>query len=256
MRVGCLTRPWNKFDLATCLDSIAAAGFDLCGLLNQQGGPIIAADTPAERVDEVKAMCGDRGLEPMLVISRAGVDAEVIKRELDQLARLGATVLLHCGVGKEEQHAAFYEAMRVAAPHAAELGLQIVLKPHGGVSATAGDCLRALGAVDHPAFRLWYDAGNIRYYTNTDPVEDVKALAGRIDGMFVKDCRGSHPTGDGDVGLTPGDGEVDLANVFREMVAGGFDGPCLIECLSGTTEPELRAEAAKAGERVRAWLRG
>ena len=69
--------------------------------------------------------------------------------------------------------------MRRAAPYAQEKGVTIALKPHGGLSTTADDTLRAIETVNHPAYRLCFDPGNLLYYAglrpevNEDVSEDV-----------------------------------------------------------------------------------
>lgn len=254
MRYGCLTRPWNNLSVEECFDGVAAAGYDCIGLLGRKEGPIVGGETAPEEVDRIKSMLADRGLEPIVCWSRAGVDTDLFKRELDNIQRLGAGILLHCGVSKEEQYEDFYQLLRDGADHAKGLGLQVALKPHGGITTYAEDCLKALEKVDRDNFVIWYDPGNIKYYSNTNPVEDVKKLADKVTGCCVKDCTGSHPTGDGKVMLTPGDGEVDLAKVFRIMVDAGYDGPNMVECISGETPEELVREATKTKERMLGWF--
>ncbi len=254
MRFGCLTRPWNNLPLETCFDAVAAAGYDCIGLLGRPEGPIVGADTPPARVDEVRAMLAQRGLEPLVVWSRAGIDLATMRREIDQVHRLGAPTLLHCGVSKPEQYEPFYQMLRDAAPYAADRGITLALKPHGGITTTADDCLKAKAAVDRPNFVLWTDPGNLKYYANLDAVAETRKLAGQVAGCCVKDCTGSHPTGDGKVMLTPGEGEIDLAQVFRVMLDAGYDGPNMIECLGGTTPDEILAAAKLTKQRLATWF--
>lgn len=254
MRIGAMTRPWNAFTLIDALDGIQAAGFDSVGFLKVGGETVVDGTTPPSRVDQVKGLCADRGLAPLMVLSRGGAEAELIAAELQNLSRLGGEVLMHCGIGQPERYDALYAALKAAAPVAGDLGVRLVLKPHGGISSTAKDCVRALEIVDHPAFGIWYDPGNIQYYTGDDPVADVDDLVGRVSGCCVKDCTGSHPAGNGAVNLLPGDGEVDLATVFGKLLSGGFDGPCHVECLGGETLDEVNANAITCRQRLRAWL--
>lgn len=256
MRYGCLTRPWNNLSLEECFDGIASAGYDCIGLLGRPDGPIVGADTAPAEVDRVKGLLADLGLEPLVAWSRSGVDLDVLRGELKNVKRVGADLVLHCGVAKEEQYEPFYAMLREGCLAAADLGMSLALKPHGGITTVAEDCLKAIDKVDRDNFVIWYDPGNIQYYSNADVVADVKKIAGRVTGCCIKDCIGSHPTGDGKVMITPGDGQIDLATVFRTMVEAGYDGPNLIECLSGTTPDELRVEAVKTKERMLAWFEG
>jgi len=38
-------------------------------------------------------------------------------------------------------------------------------------------------AVQHPNFTIWYDAGNIIYYTGKNPVEELKPVARHVTGF-------------------------------------------------------------------------
>ena len=78
-------------------------------------------------------------------------------------------------------------------------------------------------------FRLWYDPGNIFYYSDgkLDPVDDAASVNGAVVGMSVKDFRPPK-----DVALTPGTGKVDFLRVLARLQQGGFiNGPLVVECL-------------------------
>ena len=256
MRFGCLTRPWNNLSVEACFDGIAAAGYDCIGLLGRPDGPIVGAETPVDKVDEIRAQLAERKLEPIVVWSRSGIDLAILRQEIDHVKRVGAGTLLHCGVSNQSQYRPFYKLLKEGAAIAQQAGIKLAIKPHGGVTTSAADCLTALEEADHPNLDLWYDPGNIRYYDNLDPVEEAIQLAGRLKGCCVKDCTGSRPNGDGKVMLTPGDGELDLQKVFARMIAGRYNGPNMVECLSGTTPEELIAEGKKARIRMLDWFMG
>lgn len=254
MRFGCLTRPWNNLPVETCFDGIAAAGYDCIGLLGRPDGPIVGGETPAAKVDEIRGQLAERKLEPLVVWSRSGTDLAILKKEIENVKRLGAGTLLHCGVAKETEYRPFYKMLKEGAAIAEQAGIKLAIKPHGGVTTSAEDCLTVLEEVGHKNLVLWYDPGNIRYYDNLDPVEELIKLAGRLAGCCVKDCTGSRPTGDGKVMMTPGDGELDLVRVFAKMSATRYNGPNMVECLSGTSPDELVEQARIARKRMLEWF--
>ncbi|MBN2131585.1 MAG: sugar phosphate isomerase/epimerase, partial [Sedimentisphaerales bacterium] len=93
-------------------------------------------------------------------------------------------------------------------------------------------------------FRIWYDPGNIFYYSNAelDPVDDAPSVDGLVTGMCVKDYK--HPK---NVSVTPGDGRVDFPAVFARLRAGGFKGgPLVVECLEPGDLAHTLAEAKRA----------
>ena len=99
------------------------------------------------------------------------------KRFIDNVALAGAKYILSCGTGNEEQYDAYFELMKQSADYAAERGVVLTLKPHGGISATSRELLQATERVDHPNFHIYYDPGNIHYYTGESAAEDVKLIA-------------------------------------------------------------------------------
>ena len=72
--------------------------------------------------------------------------------------------------------------------------------------------------------------------------------------MCIKDCIGSRVTGDGNVNVTPGDGNVDFKTVFDVLLKAGLSGPCLIETLGGSSPEENNTEAIKAHEYLKQFI--
>ena len=127
---------------------------------------------------------------------------------------------------------------------AEEKGVGLSIKPHGGQNSTGPQCRQAIERVGHPNFRLWYDPGNIFYYSDgkLDPVEDAATVDGIVVGMSVKDFRDPK-----DVLVTPGTGRVDFAAVLARLRKGGFTtGPLIVECLDKGDADHTTAEAKKA----------
>ena len=83
--------------------------------------------------------------------------------------------------------------------------------------------------MNRPNFKIWYDAGNIIYYTGKDPVEQLKPIVQYVTGFCAKDC--DHQKGD--VFVQFGQGKVDFPAVFGELKKAGFDGPVMVECAAG-----------------------
>jgi sugar phosphate isomerase/epimerase len=130
--------------------------------------------------------------------------------------------------------------MADAAAYAQERGIKLVMKPHGGGSGASEEILNAIKAVGHPNFKIWYDAGNIIYYTGKDPVAELEPIVQHVTGFCAKDC-GSLK---GDVMIQFGAGKVDFAGVFRKLKSAGFNGPIMVECCKiGATPQETMANA-------------
>jgi sugar phosphate isomerase/epimerase len=119
------------------------------------------------------------------------------------------------------------------------------VKPHGGSNATGADCRKIIEQVGHKNFGIWYDPGNIFYYSEgkVDPVDDAPSVNGLVVGMSIKDYKPPK-----EVQVTPGTGKVNFREVFARLKKGGFTrGPLVVECLNpGETPAAITAEARKA----------
>jgi sugar phosphate isomerase/epimerase len=250
-QIGCYTRPWVEHEPLVALDAIAAAGYRYVGLMNAKGGFIVGPDTPPEKVATVGAEAKARGLA---IVSIYGGDFLVPKSPADSLARLRQLIdrcaLCHCpslllgGTGKAELVDAYYHAVAESCAYAAGQGVGLTIKPHGGTNATGPECRRLIEKVGHPNLRLWYDPGNIFYYSEgrRDPVDDAATVDGLVAGMSVKDF-----TPPKEVNVTPGTGRVDFPKVMARLRQGGFTGgPLVVECLARGDLAFTLAEAKRA----------
>lgn len=245
--IGCFNRPWHASTYDEALAGMKAAGFGLTGLLGDQANePFLSPPADDEYIDTLRERIAARELKVNAAWLRTRHDVAVeeslsaARVQIDLAHRLGVQFLLTMGADAPETFDHFYRVMNAAVAYAEDQGMQIVMKPHGGLSATADDMLRTIERVGHDNFRLWYDAGNIIHYTGTDPVADVARVAEHVTGFCAKDCaeRG------GDVMLQFGEGSVDFQGVFATLKAAGFAGPVMVECCRGATLAELTENAA------------
>jgi sugar phosphate isomerase/epimerase len=182
-----------------------------------------------------------------MVLARAQLDRGIDKaaadyrKLIDNAALLGARWLLDLGSSHIEQRADYVSVMRRVAPHAEQAGLGISLKPHGGITLTTADLIALHGEVDHAAFGICYDPGNIIYYTKGEerPTMHVVEVAPLVTTCIIKDC--ALNDGKPDVQVTPGEGLVDFPAVLSALAEGGFHGPLYLECVGGETLDEIDA---------------
>jgi sugar phosphate isomerase/epimerase len=245
--IGCFNRPWTQWSYDDALAGIAAAGYKLTGLLSAHRGEAFtsSAATP-EYLDRLKKRIAQRGLAVNMTAIRFQTDAPLqdniadLHKQIENAARLELSFMLTFGVDQPEHYEDFYRLMENAAPKAEKLGLQIVLKPHGGGSGASEEILRCLNKVAQPNFKIWYDAGNIIYYTGKDPVAELEPIARQVTGFCAKDCPGPK----GEVMSQFGAGKVDFSAVFTKLKAVGFKGPVMVEGVKvGATADETTANA-------------
>lgn len=254
-QLGCFTRPFGEFTYAEALDGIAAAGFTAVGLMNARlpsGNVALSAATDAQ-VAEIRDEAAKRGLAiaatyyggpPVNESLEAGIAA--LRRLIDHCATAKCATILLGGTGKEDLFDAYYEAVKSVCDYAAEKQVALVLKPHGGLNTTGTQIRDIVRAIDHPAFRVWYDPGNIFYYSEgkSDPLDDVASVAGLVTGMCVKDFKLPK-----EVALNPGTGLVKFPELMKRLGEGGFrSGPLVVETLDPGDLPATIANAKKARE--------
>lgn len=263
-KIGIYTRPWDKHDYRVALDAIKEAGFEYAGLMTTKAPPnnlVISCQTTPDEAHAVAEEVKKRGLKVPSVYGggipsdqsvQAGVEG--LKRLIDNCATVGAENLMMGGVGEEKSYEPYYKAIAECCPYAEEKGIGISVKPHGGSNSTGPQCRKTIEFVGHKNFGIWYDPGNIFYYSDgaLNPIDDAAAVDGLVVGMCVKDFRKAtddkHPK---EVMITPGTGQVDFPKVLARLKQGGFtSGALVIECLTQGELPFMLGEAKKAREFV------
>jgi sugar phosphate isomerase/epimerase len=256
--VGCFNRPWMQkfgshvqplstpqpanwgFDAA--LRGIKEAGFLMAGLLTPMPEePFLGADASEDYLAGLKKRIAASGLTATMGSLHGNFSSSLedaiqqVRRQIDHAQFLNVEWLLTFGVDKKEDYANYCRAMADAADYAQERKIKLVLKPHGGSSGASEEIIRCLKDVGRPNFKIWYDAGNIIYYTGKDPVEELRPIAQYVTGFCAKDCAAPN----GDVMIQLGSGKVDFSAVYGELKKAGFNGPTFIECAGGKTFQEV-----------------
>jgi len=257
-QIGCYTRPFSQHDYKVALDAIAEAGFKYVGLMTTKNPPtnlVISEQTTPEEAAQIGKECRDRGLAvPSCYGGGIPVDEGLeaasagMRRLVDNCAAAGVKNLMMGGIGDEKLYDTYYKAIQTQCGYAAEKGVGVSVKPHGGLNSTGPELVKTIEFVGNKNFRVWYDPGNIFYYSDAklNPIDDAPSVDGLVVGMCVKDY--VHPK---KVDVTPGDGMVDFPKVMARLKAGGFtSGPLIIECLSPGDLAHLIAEAKRAREFV------
>jgi sugar phosphate isomerase/epimerase len=251
-QIGCYTRPFDKFDWRVAFDAIAEAGFKYAGLIstNTKEWIMIRVNTPLEDAQQMGNEASKRGLKLVSAYGDFSVAKSIedgvsgLKKLIDNCVAAGCPNLLLGGVSDEKLYASYFKAISECCDYAASKSIGLSMKPHGGQNATGPQCRKAIELVGRKNFGLWYDPGNIFYYSNgeLDPVTDAATVDGLVVGMSVKDYRPPK-----DVLVTPGTGKVNFREVMARLKQGGFThGPLIVECLDQGDLAKVTAEAKKA----------
>jgi sugar phosphate isomerase/epimerase len=250
-QIGCYTRPWAEHDYRVAFDGIAQAGFKYLGLMSGKTGTIITPETTPEQAAAIASEAKSRSLR---IISVYGGSFDVTKSVTEGISGLMRLIessaicecpnLLLTGIAEPELVANYYKVVAECCDYAATRGVGISVKPHGPLNSTGRECRPLINKVAHKNFRLWYDPGNIYYYSDgkISPVDDAATVNGLVVGMSVKDFRMPK-----DVNVTPGTGLVDFPGVMSKLRKGGFKGgPLVVECLAVGDLSFINLEAKKA----------
>ena len=250
-QIGCYTRPWAEFDYLVAFDGIAEAGFRYAGLMTTKSGLVISKDTSPEEAIKIGEEANSRGLK---IVSLYGGNFDVsktvaegitgLKSLIDNAVHCGSPNLLLAGIAEPELSVNYYKVVAECCDYAASKGVGITVKPHGPLNSTGRECRPLIEKMGHKNFCLWYDPGNIYYYSDgkLSPVDDAANVDGLVVGMSVKDFKMPK-----DVNVTPGTGMVDFPGVMARLRQGGFKrGPLIVECLAVGDISFINAEARKA----------
>jgi len=252
--VGCFNRPWTNWSYDEALDAIKAAGCSHTGLLTPtKADPFTTAGATPEYLAALKQKIAARGLKVNMTALRLKTDLDLpaaiadTRKQLENGRTMGVEFALTFGESKPERYEKYFKIMADAAAFAQERGINLVMKPHGGGSGAADEIMTAIKKVGHPNFKIWYDAGNIIYYTGKDPVAELEPILPHVTGFCAKDCSVETDAAGKrkpDVMIQFGAGKVDFAAVFKKLKSGGFNGPVMVECCKiGATADETTANA-------------
>ena len=167
-----------------------------------------------------------------------------LKQLIDHAVTCECPHLMLGGTSDEKIYELYYKTVAECCDYAAAKGVGMSIKPHGGQNATGPQCRKAIELVGKADFRLWYDPGNVFYYSDgkLDPVADAATVDGLVVGMSVKDFLPPK-----EVLVNIGSGKVDFPAVLARLKQGGFThGPLMVECLARGSLEDVKAAAKQA----------
>lgn len=259
-QIGCYTRPWAQYEWPVALDAIAAAGYRHIGLMTIAGNKsklVLSVTSTLEEAAKIRDDVQRRGMQipsvygggfPMKTVEEG---IEGLRHLIDVCAMAGSKTLLLGGCA-EKAADIYYKVVAECCAYAAEKKLGLTLKPHGGANSTGPELRKIIERVGKKNFTIWYDAGNIFYYSQgaLNPIDDAPSVAGLVSGWCIKDFKAPK-----DVAVTPGTGLVDFRTVLAKLKQGGFTGgPLVVETLTPGTPPGNLPELLAQAKQARAFL--
>ena len=229
-QLACMTLPYSAFPLERALTGIKTSGYDFVAWgVNHVGKPLLAVDAPTSEAKSLSTRCRNIGLEPVMMFSTVQLESpgalESHLRRLDQAAAAKIPFLLTFGKTTPGQLKTFVRNLIQMAPHAQKVGVTLVIKQHGGNTATGQQCANILRQVNHESVKICYDAGNVLDYENNDPIHDIQTCWRDIRAFNIKDHRNTPK--DEDCG--PGFGEIDHYKLLAPVMQTGLAIPLTFE---------------------------
>jgi sugar phosphate isomerase/epimerase len=267
-QLACMTLPYSPFPMERALEGIKRAGYDhvAWGINHKdtQGRPkpALAVDAPAREAAVLAGRCRDRGLEPVMMFSTVNLEAanalDAHLRRIEQAAAAKIPFLLTFGKTTPGEYEAFVGNLKRMAPAARKAGVMVVIKQHGGNTATGAQCARIVREVADDAVKVCYDAGNVLDYENHDPIVDIQTCWRDIRAFNIKDHRNTPK--DEDCG--PGFGEIDHYKLLAPVMNTGLTIPLTFENIFEPLVPRpadaagVDALARRAREYIATVIRG
>lgn len=244
MKLACMTLPYAKYPLERALQGIAEAGYRYVAF----GLPHAGAESPDEddlnSAQKIGSLLESFGLTPIMLVSTnqiaPGQPLDRARRRFEFAKELGIPELLSLGTlsfrnfphdpySDEEQQARnqrFIEKFQLLAELAHEYETFITIKPHTGNTATARELSQTLAKIGSPWIRGSYDPGNVHFYEEIDPAEDLPLIVSHTQSFVAKDHRGARAHRDFPI---PGEGDLNFAAMFRTLNVAAFNGPVVVE---------------------------
>lgn len=245
-----MTLPYSAYSWARALRGIRAAGYKYVAWgtthINETGRPepVIGLGAPPERARELAGQCKEEGLAPVMMFSTVMLEApgaiEAHKLRIAQAGAAGIPFLLTFGKTGGGEYRSVISCLKHIAPVARDAGVTVVIKQHGGNTATGEHCARILSEVGDTGVKICYDAGNVLDYEGHDPIPDIHKCWPDVRAFAIKDHR-NWPK-DEDCG--PGFGEIDHYRLLEPALKLGLKIPLVCENIF---EPLVaRPESAEA----------
>jgi len=196
-QIACMTMLYSPFPLQRALDGIARAGYRFVawGTTHMEAPGDPDRPWPWMRLPlEAKRLashCRDMGLQPVMMFSTVQLEepnaADAHLRRIEQAAAAGIPFLLTFGKTAAGQYEAFLGNLKRVAPIARSHSVTVVIKQHGGNTATGRNCGRIVDEVGDKGLRICYDAGNVMDYEHEDPIPDIQQCWSKVRAFAIKD---------------------------------------------------------------------
>lgn len=235
---------YHGYSLEEALEGIAAAGFHYVELTATKGWTEhVSYDMSFAELLAIKSKLKELNLEAFALSGHCNLRDKTRCRDFlfnIQMAHFFGCRYVVSSIGEahledaEDTEDALISNIQSFVPILEALDMQLVLETHGK-EGRGGDILDIVQAVGSPRVGINYDTGNVIFYGDVQPQEDIATCIEQVRMLHLKDKRGGYKVWDFPA---IGKGEVDFDAVFKELLEADNKAPFSIEI-------EFTAEGAK-----------
>ncbi|MBC7217413.1 MAG: sugar phosphate isomerase/epimerase [Candidatus Caldatribacterium sp.] len=226
------TNTYHGFSLEEALEGIARAGFRWVELSCVVGWTEHFRCDQAKEADLValRKKIESFGLSVASLSAHSNLATEEGRAYLSSALFcaqvLGAQVVNTGTVDRESDVVLLEKNLELLSREAEAFGVFVGLEVHGDVFSTGAKLRGLLEKLRLPRVGINYDTGNVIFYGNTRPEEDIVSCLPYIVHMHLKDKRGGYKVWD----FPPlGEGTVDFPRIFKLLRQSGKEIPLSVE---------------------------
>lgn len=261
IKIGCFALVQAFSGMARQFELIREMGFDYADLTDNHNGGMLGVEygfsasvSLDSHPEKIRRMVNASGIQLTSVCAHANLldptspdtyaTTEIIKAirlahhlGIDQVITTEGDPKTGFGehLTSEQQLFVIREKLHVPIQWAAELGVELLLEPHGRVTGTIEGMSALLASLNNPdVVGICLDTGN-SWLAGSDPLEYIARFGSRIRHVHWKDLgeewqsRRGQLYGTGMSTIPLGDGMVGIPSIVAALKKAGFDGPTTLE---------------------------
>lgn len=226
---------YSGFTLEEALKGASAAGFTKIELAAVEHTPHVLATMLEAEVGDVKALLKQYGMTVVgigahsNVMTKEGIDNLIKSIELTQEFNCEYVIT---GTGDAHDDSDVIEDEKLLVKNLApvlekckQLGKTLALETHGNNFAT-GKALKELASNFDYEVKVNYDTGNVIFYGDTSPYDDLEASVDQVAFIHLKDKLGENKEWNFPA---IGNGNIDFNRIFHTLEQAYFNGPISVE---------------------------
>lgn len=243
---------YSGFTLEEALKGASAAGFTKIELAAVEHTPHVLATMSEDELNQVKALLKQYDMTVVGIGAHSNVMTETGIENL--LKSIDLTEVFGChyvitGTGDAHDDSDVIEDEKLLVKNLApvlekckQLGKTLAIETHGNNFAT-GQSLKKLASNFNFEVKVNYDTGNVIFYGDTSPYEDLEASVDQVAFIHLKDKLGENKEWNFPA---IGNGEIDFPRIVKILEQAHFKGPISVEIEFTPAGPTSLAEVDRA----------